>query len=168
MGHDRLWLSAIVPRVGKRNKWDTEWKTNGKFLFREPFSSSSYSSSSFSLLRRGISYILMMSMNLFVELRGGLRPSGAVDWQRDWPRQTARQIVILPANLTLSFERLRFLGKSHSACCPVSSSQLARAYGWMTEWGKMGSNELVRQWEWEGCGWRSGYGLLHGWLCDWV
>lgn len=90
----------------------------------------------------------------------------AQDWQQDWPRRTARQIVILPANLTLSSERLRFLGKSHSACCPVSSLLLAWAYGWMTEWGKMGSSQLVRQREWEECGRRRGWDLVlsHLWF----
>lgn len=75
------------------------------------------------------------------------------DWQEDWPRRTARQIVILPTDLTLSFERLMFLGKSHFACCPVSSLQLAQSCGWMTDWRKTrGSRELIGQREREGCG----------------
>lgn len=61
----------------------------------------------------------MMNMNL---LRSDMIWSQvAWDWQRDWTKRTARQTVILPTDLTLSFERLMFLGKSHSACCPVSS-----------------------------------------------
>lgn len=61
----------------------------------------------------------MMNMNL---LRSHMIWSQvAWDWQRDWTKRTARQTVILPTDLTLSFERLMFLGKSHSACCPVSS-----------------------------------------------
>lgn len=83
------------------------------------------------------------------------------DWQRDWLREKARQIVILPAKLTLSSERLKFLGKSQSACCPVSPLRLARVCGQMTEWGKMVSSQLVRQREWEACDWRLGC------LCDW-
>lgn len=82
------------------------------------------------------------------------------DWQRDWLRGKARQIVILPTKLTLSSERLRFLGKSQSACCPVSPLHLAWVCGQMTEWGKMGSTQLVRQREWEACDWRLGC------LCD--
>ena len=68
----------------------------------------------------------------------------AENWQRDWPRETARQIVIVPTNLTLSSERLRFLGKSLSACCPVSSSQLAQVCGWVTEWGPICWSGKVR------------------------
>ncbi len=93
-------------------------KQTESFFFRDTvILSSSYSSSSVRLLWRGISYILMMNMTLqrsYMEVWSQV----AQDWQRDLPRQTARQIVILHANLTLSSERLMFLGKSHSTCCP--------------------------------------------------
>lgn len=88
-------------------------------FFLETYFYSSYLSSSFRLLWKRISYIFMMNMNL---LRSHMIWSQvAWDWQRDWTKRTARQTVILPTDLTLSFERLMFLGKSHSACCPVSS-----------------------------------------------
>lgn len=116
---------------------------------------SSYLSSSFRLLWKRISYIFMMNINL--PQSHMTRSQVAWDWQRDWSERTARQTVILPTDLTLSFERLMFLGKSHSACCPVSSLQLAPACG-QSE-GKMGYKELMRQREWEGCGWRCEWGL---------
>ncbi len=143
-------------------------KQTESFFFRDTvILSSSYSSSSVRLLWRHISYILMMNMKLQWSYKE-LWSQVAHNWQRDLPRWTARQIVILPANLTLSSERLMFLGKSHSTCCPVSSLQLARAYEWMTEWRKMGSSQLVRRREWEGCGWRIGQGLVQGCLFDWT
>lgn len=159
MGHSRAATRCHCSRCGKedweRNGVENKWKVSASdFYFYSP-----NLSSSLRLPLSSISYISMMNMNfLWSRMVWG---QVAEDWQRDWPRLTARQIVILPTNLTLSSGRLMFLGKSHSACCPVISLQLAEPCGWMTGWGKTGSCELIRRRKWWGCGWTT-------WMKEWI
>lgn len=156
MGHNQLWLSAIVYRMGKRNKWE-KWaeKQTESFFF---CGAVIFILILFIFFFQSTVESHLIYLNDEYEFVVVVWSQVAHEWRQDWPRRTARQIVILPANLTLSSERLMFLGKSHSTCCPVSSLQLAWAYGWMTEQRKMGSSELIRKGE--GMMWVQEYELI--------
>lgn len=147
---------SLFPQVGKGKKWESEWKQMERYsLQRVIFICTPFIFFSQTAWRDSL-HILTMYLNL----QWSYTWSQVVqDWQRDWLREKARQIVILPTKLTLSSERLRFLGKSQSACCPVSPLPLAQVCGQMTEWGKMESSHLVQR-EREACDWSLGC------LCD--